>query len=627
MNIVDHIINDVLCGIKATVRKEDGSSVQLDKLCPTGNALCASADGIKLSISFKSVGSKVVMYADLVSVFPLDATAIEWEFSTQTADKVLAFHHFDDLWMTFNFAKPGDALGNRTQNLVYQTEDKHVGITLLTGDIFSCQIDANKMYLTSGFGGYKEFHGAFLSAAISDIPMNALADAYKYARELGAIVVPLREERVYPKTFDGFGWCTWDAFYADVTADKIFAKLDEFKSKNINIKWMIIDDGWCLTDNGVMVDMIADPKKFPDGLKACVDRIKNEYGIEYVGVWHSLSGYWGGVKIGSKLAKDYEDALMIYGSGHLAPRDNPDEGFRFWDDFHGYLEDCGIDFVKVDNQSSSNSFLSCNMSAPDATRRIYESMERSINKHFNGVVINCMGMDMENVLARPYSAVNRNSIDFYPNKEKGFRFHAQQNIYNAVWHANIMYCDFDMWWTPEGCSNPQQSGVLRAISGGPVYISDKVGQTDSDAIYPISGNDGRVYKLDNNALPTLDIFYVNSRTDNVLLKTYNNYGDNLALALFNICDDTLNESFALDIIPIIDGNKEYIAYEYFTKKFTRVSKNTVINTSLDVDGVLSYSLYPIEADENGEYIILGDCDRYIGIATKDKKKVYVKELI
>ena len=41
----------------------------------------------------------------------------------------------------------------------------------------------------------------------------------------------------------------------------------------------------------------------------------------------------------------------------------------------------------------------------------------------DGAIINCMGMAMENVLARPVSAISRNSDDFVPGKEEGFSEH------------------------------------------------------------------------------------------------------------------------------------------------------------------------------------------------------------
>ena len=628
-NITNYIVKELFCGIKATVNFADGTNVALSSAranCRCKGTWSAKADGVSLKIKAVAKDNNVVFYADLVSDKPLSSTPIEWGVSTATATNVVGLAHDNPWWMQCGWLNPGDGFKKRTEHGLLKVGEEDIAFSGLMGDVFGCEMEDDKIYLWTGFAGSKELHGPFITVAAASTPMDAMANAWRYAKEVGAINVPLKEERPYPEIFEHFGWCTWDAFYHDVTAEKIFAKLDEFKSKGIQLKWMIIDDGWNDVIDGKMVAFSADKGKFPDGLKACIDKIKNEYGVGYVGVWHTISGYWGGVKVDSDLAKDYENALFSFGQGHLSPDPDPEKGFKFWDAFHGYLADCGVDFVKVDNQSSTHDYVSCNMTVADAARGIHEALERSVNKHFGGKIINCMGMSAENVLARPTSAMNRNSNDFFP-KQDNFPPHILQNLFNTMWHSCIMHCDFDMWWSEAGLSNPKQSGVLRAISGGPVYVSDAVGETNADNIIPVVGKDGDICRLDNAAKPTLDCIYSDSRTNGKLLKAYNNSADNIALAVFNISKQEISDSFALDVIPVIDADKEYIAYEYFTKKFTRVNKDTVINAKLDVAGVLSYSLYPIASDENGEYIILGDCDRYVGIASKEKKTVLVKDVI
>ena len=39
--------------------------------------------------------------------------------------------------------------------------------------------------------------------------------------------------------------------------------------------------------------------------------------------------------------------------------------------------------------------------------------------------------------------------------------------------------------------------------------------------------------------------------------------------------------------------KEYVAYEYFTKKFTRVDANGGIDFEVDVEGMAIFSIYPV----------------------------------
>lgn len=628
-NIANYIFNDLFCKINATVNFADGSSVALSPAkanCRCKGTWNAKADGVTLKIKAVSNGENVVFYADLVSKKPLANHAIEWNVSTASADKVVDLYHDNPWWIQCSWPNPADALKERSQHLLLKVGNDDVAVSVLMGDIFGCEMEGNKIYLWTGCPGSTELHGPFITAAAASTPMDAMANALRHAKSIGAIKVPFREERQYPEMFEYFGWCTWDAFYHDVTSEKIYRKLEEFKSKGIQLKWMIIDDGWNDMIDRKMISFGANKDKFPEGLKACIDKIKNEYSVEYVGVWHTISGYWEGVAPDSQIAKDYEDALFAYGSGVLSPDSNPDKGFKFWDAFHSYLADCGVDFVKVDNQSSTNDFVSSSMTIADSVIGIHEGLERSVNKNFGAKIINCMGMSAENVLSRPGSAMNRNSNDFFP-KDDNFPSHILQNLFNSFWHSCIMHCDFDMWWSEAGLSNPKQSGVLRAISGGPVYVSDRIDETNADNIFPVCGKDGDICRLDNVAKPTLDCVYSDSRTNGKLLKACNNSADNIALAVFNISGKAISESFALDVMPIIDGGKEYVAYEYFTKKFTRVSKESVIDTSLDAAGVLSYSLYPIASDENGEYIVLGDLDRYVSIASKDKKKVYIKEII
>jgi raffinose synthase len=40
------------------------------------------------------------------------------------------------------------------------------------------------------------------------------------------------------------GWCTWDAFYHDVSAQGIMSGLDSFRRAGVQPRWIIIDDGW-----------------------------------------------------------------------------------------------------------------------------------------------------------------------------------------------------------------------------------------------------------------------------------------------------------------------------------------------------------------------------------------------
>ena len=55
---------------------------------------------------------------------------------------------------------------------------------------------------------------------------------------------PLRTEKAPPEFVDQFGWCTWDAFYQEVSADKVREGLESFKAGGVSPRMMILDDGW-----------------------------------------------------------------------------------------------------------------------------------------------------------------------------------------------------------------------------------------------------------------------------------------------------------------------------------------------------------------------------------------------
>lgn len=364
-----------------------------------------------------------------------------------------------------------------------------------------------------------------------------------------------------------------------------------------------------------MLDFCEDRKKFPEGLAACIRKIKEEYGVKYVGVWHAFGGYWRGIAQGSELAERMSDTLVRCKNGYLVPAPDADKSFAFWDVWHSYLEEQGVDFVKVDVQSSYSHFVDELCENAQAVRNAHEGLERSVFKHFDGRIINCMGMDIADLLGRPTSAINRNSNDFFPNRENSFKEHIYMNAYNAPAQGSIMYCDYDMWWSQH--ESARQGSVLRAISGGPVYVSDEVGNTDATYIRPLIDKNGMIPKLDGHAVPTLDCFYLDTAANGVPLKLFNRSGENFAVAAFGLTDGAVG-TLRLEQIPNAEG--EYFACEYFTGEQTVMTAETEISFKLDRNECKLWNLYPIR---NGEALV-GDADLFMGCASINKKAVKVK---
>ena len=628
-NEIRTLTEQILGGMTIKVETIDGTPTLSPTVTEQEDRIVYAYSGAGISAQIDAIADEnsVRLELNLTSKASLVPDAVIFPFHIEFADEnLVSYHDGNNWWMINAFPKTIAEMPKRAQSFLMHKGDLHYSLVPLCGDIFYTEADEKGLHVRIGCGGYHELHGPMLTMAIADHAIKAVEINYAAAVQNGSIKVPLRKDRKYPEVFEKFGWCSWNAFYADVSSEKLFKKLDEFKAKNIPIRWVIIDDGWENTKDGKLVGFEANPEKFPEGLAACIARMKKEYGIEQVGVWHAFQAYWEGIHPDSPLVEKFNDSLMHVRQGFkVLPCNDPEKAFVFWDAMHTYLADSGVDFVKVDNQSSSCETFEGSVSTAMAARNTHISLEKSVNLHFGGDIINCMGMDMINAMQRPGTAVSRNSDDFFPDKENGFAKHLRQNAYNAIWHSQLQHCDYDMWWT--GTSAPVQSGVLRAISGGPVYISDKLDISCREHVIPVVGEDGTICRLDDAAMPTDDCIYLDFEAEKKLFKVFNHKDDAAALAVFNVAHEELSESFELKNIPALDENTRYVLYEYFTRTYQVVTKADTIALKVAADDVASYSFFPIHGTGDSAYIEEGDTTRYVSCCKKTGKKVLVKDLI
>jgi hypothetical protein len=85
-----------------------------------------------------------------------------------------------------------------------------------------------------------------------------------------------------------------------------------------------------------------------------------------------------------------------------------------------------------------------------------------------------------------------------------------QCSYNTLIHGQFYYCDWDMWWTDD--AQGIKNSILRAISGGPVYVSDKLGRSKKELLSPLVLSDGKVLMCDRPAMPAADCLTVDAKT-------------------------------------------------------------------------------------------------------------------
>lgn len=570
----DHCLAE---GLSVVLTTDSGAQITLS---PQKGEVAAEAGTLELvsedlrttcRLTLESAGASGLLSCDLTvsqRAFQRDPSiaaerGIRIQFAQLPATgRWLALYRHKDWWSRPEFGTALDQVPARTQALSIERSGQHLALTPIAQGGYTAEIAGLAqggicLSVSSYCGGLNTCQATVLAIGLHEDPFQAIGQSAGFARGKIPGTLPM-QERTWPVMMDQLGWCSWDAFYHQVNEAGIRTKAAEFVHQGVPVRWMIIDDGWLQTKDQRLMDFTEDREKFPSGFKSFIHELKTTYGINQIGVWHSLAGYWGGVHPQSALASGQSGHLQSTRNQKLVPAADSELGFGFWDAWYTYLADCGVDFVKVDGQSAVTNHFRYLMPVGEAVRATHAALEHAVAKHFAHGVINCMGMATENLWSRPFSAVSRNSDDYVPQQVDGFAEHALQNVYNSFYHSQFHWGDWDMFWTSHAQS--RQQALLRVVSGGPVYISDPVGATDAATLSPLLHEDGAVIHCDRPALPTRDMLYRNPLVEPAVLKVFNTCGGAGVVACFGIStyDGTLSGSVGFADIAGMEHADGYI---------------------------------------------------------------------
>jgi hypothetical protein len=198
------------------------------------------------------------------------------------------------------------------------------------------------------------------------------------------------------------------------------------------------------------------------------------------------------------------------------------------------MRDQGVSFVKVDNQGALYHHTKGSMAIGDAGKGEQYALQASTGINFGGWMINCMCMTSEAAWHWVNSNVSRNSDDFFPKRPESAVEHARQNCYNNLFYANFAWPDWDMWWS----DHPRASyhAAMRAVSGGPVYVSDPIDTSNFDVLWPLVFSDGKLLRCDEPAMTTRDSLLIKPQTNPVPVKVWNTLGEGGVIGAFNATD-------------------------------------------------------------------------------------------
>lgn len=463
-----------------------------------------------------------------------------------------------------------------------------------------------------------------------------------------------REKKKMPSFLDWFGWCTWDAFYTDVTAEGVEEGLKSLAEGGTPPRFLIIDDGWQQIGNEVAKDSncvvqegaqfanrltgIKENAKFQKngtndqvpGLKLVVDDSKQNHNVKFVYVWHALAGYWGGVKPAAAGMEHYDtalaypvqspgvmgnqpdvvmDSLSVQGLGLVHPK----KVFNFYNELHAYLASCGIDGVKVDAQNIIETLGAGHGGRVALTRSYHQALEASISRNFldNGCIAS-MSHNTDSMYSSKQTPVVRASDDFYPRDPASHTIHISSVAYNTLFLGEFMQPDWDMFHSLHPVA--EYHGAARAIGGCPIYVSDKPGHHNFELLKKLVLPDGSVLRAKLPGRPTRDSLFADPARDGVsLLKIWNMNKCTGVVGVFNcqgagwcksakknrihdVAPGTLTGSIRARDVDFInqlaseDWNGEVIVFTHKSGEVLRLPKGASLPVTLKV---LEYELFHI----------------------------------
>ncbi|MGI4792351.1 MAG: Sip1-related alpha-galactosidase [Janthinobacterium lividum] len=283
-------------------------------------------------------------------------------------------HRYEPFWMRPMAGTHAGEVAVETQYLLTERED---GVCVLYVPLIDGAFrmalqgsgeDGLELVAEAGDPATVTDHVSGLFIAAGDDPYALLESA---ARSVMAWMGTgrLRLDKPLPAFVDQFGWCTWDAFYSEVSHDKVRQGLTSFQGSGVSPKYLILDDGWQTVAQApsgeTRLTAFAANDKFSGDLAPTVQMSKSEFGIETFLVWHAMNGYWGGVDDAALPGYEARPVRRSSSPGILSHQPGMDDYWggivgtvppkhiaRFFQDYHRALRRQGVDGVKVDSQAT-----------------------------------------------------------------------------------------------------------------------------------------------------------------------------------------------------------------------------------------------------------------------------------
>lgn len=391
-----------------------------------------------------------------------------------------------------------------------------------------------------------------------------------------------REDKKYFEGFDYLGWCTWEHYHFNIDETKILNDIDAIEASGIPVRYILIDDGHIANEKRRLTSLTPDKQRFPNGWTRIMNR-KQDDKIKWMGLWYSLSGYWMGISADNDFPKEIQQTLYPC-NDCLLPGISADNIETFYKYYIHTMKKNGFDFLKIDNQSFTLPLYMGNSQAVRQAKDCNLALECQIHNAQMGLM-NCMAQNVINTDHTLHSAVTRVSIDYKKYDENMAKSHLFQSYTNTLLLGQTVWPDHDMFHSSDTVCGSLMARS-KAISGGPVYLSDSPDEFISENILPLVDEHGKIFRPSAPAIPTPESILTNPLQSGESYRVFAPTGDE---AVSIICYN-LNTSPAYQEIKTYLKPDDYSLRENTTNSSTSIPDRILaFNWKEQTAGILTAS--------------------------------------
>jgi hypothetical protein len=327
----------------------------------------------------------------------------------------------------------------------------------------------------------------------------------------------MRDNKTYPEMFKYLGWCSWEQYKLKIDEKILVDAAENIEKSNIPIRYLLVDDGHQTRQKKTRGQKIRsfypDTVKFPNGWQPLL-KLRKEDKIKWIGLWHSFNGDWNGLSADNDFDVKLNSHLEKTPKGIVQPKNNTESSRYFYNSLIESVKDFGFDFVKIDVQTRNVGFYIGSDNAVTASATNSQSLEEAVNRDLHGL-INCMAQNTVCVFNTKYSSITRVSKDYQLGNAFMAKSHLWQSYHNIPWQGQTVWGDHDMFHSSDPFAG-EVMAISKAMSGGPIYLSDDPVKFLPEYITPLCFEDGLLLRPIAPGTPLPASMFVNPLKEEVV---------------------------------------------------------------------------------------------------------------